>query len=223
MSFAPLPLTELAAAFRQRGEVLARYAPEAAKAFEDCAEWLEASLGADLEKPLTLEQAMRETGWSYEGLRRRLKKEPELNVGEDGAPLVRRSDLPRLGAPRGPRGKYRPRKPKSTAATESQSEDPSLADDECSTAKTDAPDEMAERSLADGTAELQTPSTPSSAPEEEVTTDVESPCDHPEAAVVQTAASGATAARRARPMRGGTRRRSSKERFNELRALAARG
>jgi hypothetical protein len=69
-----------------------------------------------LDQPLTIEQARRESNWSYEALRRRLKEEPSLNVGEPGAPLIRRRDLSRLGAPRGPRGPYGPRKSKATAA-----------------------------------------------------------------------------------------------------------
>lgn len=221
MSYAPLPLSELAAAFRQRGDGMVRFAPGAAEAFAFCAEWLEASLGADLEKPLTLDQAVRESGWSYEGLRRRLKEAPELNVGEDGAPLVRRCDLPRLGAPRGPRGKYRPRKLKSTPATEAALDSSSLGDDECGSATAGTPDEMTASAVADSTAEQRALAPRSSAPAEEVTSDVESPEERPEAPVADTAASGAT--RRPRPMRGTTRRHSAKEQFNELRALAARG
>lgn len=74
MSFSPLPLTELSAAFRQRGELVAPFAPRVGEAFRFCAEWLEISLAAHSEKPLTLEEACAEFGWSYEGLRRRLSE-----------------------------------------------------------------------------------------------------------------------------------------------------
>lgn len=105
----PLPLTELPAAFRQRGEFMERFAPGVAEAFRCCAELLEVSLAAHLEKPLSLEEASAEFGWSYEGLRRRLDEVPSLNAGRRGAPLIRRCDVAALGAPRGKRGKYRPR------------------------------------------------------------------------------------------------------------------
>ena len=214
MPFVPLPLSELAAAFRQRGEVVAPYAPEVAKAFEHCAEWLQLSLGASLEKPLTLGQAARETGWSYEGLRRRLKDD-ELNVGEEGAPLVRRGDLARLGAPRGPRGKYRPRKPKSAPVTDSTPDATSLVEAE---GGSETPDmaSAAEPSAQAGV----TPDAPDAV--EVVTSDVDSPRSDADA-VVQTSDASVTTPRRSRQMHRGVRGQSSKERFNTIRALAARG
>lgn len=104
-----LTLASLPAAMRQEAAYLARYAEDAAKAFVDCAEWVELCLAAHLDERLPLAQAAKESGWSYEGLRRQLAERPELNAGEPGAPMIRRSDLPKLGAPRGPRGAYGPR------------------------------------------------------------------------------------------------------------------
>jgi hypothetical protein len=98
-----------------------RYAPDAAEAITECAERLEASLQADLDCFLTLQQAVAESGWSYEGLRRALEQRPDLNAGKPGAPLIRRSDLPLLGAPRGSRGPYGARAPKKASLTSSAS------------------------------------------------------------------------------------------------------
>lgn len=111
----PLPLAELSAAFRQRGLDVAEISPEAARTFEFCAAWLDASLEARMDEALTLAEASAESGWSYEGLRQKLSKERLLNAAESGAPMILRRHLPLLGAARGPRGKYQ-RKPKSRAA-----------------------------------------------------------------------------------------------------------
>lgn len=111
MSRPPLPLTDLSAAFRLRGEIVKDVSPEAARAFACCAEWLETSLAAALDKALTVEEARQESGWSYEGLRKKLSQTPSLNAAESGPPMIRRRDLPLLGAARGPRGPYPSRKP----------------------------------------------------------------------------------------------------------------
>lgn len=107
-----LSLPDLPAAIRQQAALLARFAPGAAEGFLYCAEWVELCLAAHLDERLPLAQAAKESGWSYEGLRRQLADRPRLNAGEPGAPMIRRSDLPKLGAPRGPRGAYGPRQPK---------------------------------------------------------------------------------------------------------------
>ena len=118
MSRPPLPLTQLSAAFRQRGLDVAEISPEAARTFEFCAAWLDASLEADMDKALTLREAQEESGWSYEGLRQKLARDSSLNAAASGPPMIRRRDLPLLGAARGPRGTYsKPRKGKEQAAS----------------------------------------------------------------------------------------------------------
>lgn len=87
--------------------------PEAARAFAVCAAWLDTSLEAAMDEALSLTQAKKESGWSYEGLRQKIAKNPSLNAAEKGAPMIRRRDLALLGAARGPRGK---RKPKAAGA-----------------------------------------------------------------------------------------------------------
>lgn len=114
----PLPLTQLSAAFRQRGLEMAEISPEAARTFEFCAAWLDASREAELDKALTLMEAAKESGWSYEGLRQKLARVASLNAAASGPPMIRRRDLPLLGAARGPRGTYsKPRKGKEQAAS----------------------------------------------------------------------------------------------------------
>lgn len=107
-----LSLSDLPAAIRQQAGLIARFAPGAAEGFLYCADWVELCLTAHLDERLPLAQAAKESGWSYEGLRKQLAERPELNAGEPGAPMIRRSDLPKFGAPRGPRGAYGPRKAK---------------------------------------------------------------------------------------------------------------
>lgn len=215
MSCPPLPLAELSAAFRQRGELMARFAPGAAEAFAFCAEWLEASLAAHLGEVVNLQAAARETGWSYEGLRRRLHEDPSLNAGEPGAPLIRRSDLPRLGAPRGPRGPYGPRKPRPRQGTAVDAEAPAVgeADDlaDAREAESAAPGDAVRASEAGATKTNGAPGTPEPQPADKFR-------PPPGRAPGKRAASG----ERKRPVRPPTRRRTSKERFTELLALAAR-
>lgn len=197
----PLPLNELASAFRQRGELMAPFAPAAARAFADCAEWLEASIDAHLEAPLTLEQAVRESNWSYEGLRRRLKLQPSLNVGKERAPLIRRRDLAALGAPRGPRGQYRPRKAASSAPPGNGIEQPPVG---------------ACEHVAGPERDTMSPPVDQTGDDRDVTVD-----QMPEASDAALAAQ--STARRTTPTVRRPRRHSTKERFSDIQALAALG
>ena len=223
MSCPPLPLTELSAAVRQRGELVARFAPGAAEAFACCAEWLEASLAAHLGEAITLQEAARESGWSYEGLRRRLHEDPSLNVGGPKAPLILRSDLPRLGAPRGPRGPYGPRAARPRQESAAPSEMPADEQQEQPVRTTPAEGSaLVEVALDDGTEDAERGSTPV---EEAAAGEVDDQDVEPEAnalrPVVQAPETRRATAVRKRPVPPRTRRRSSKERFTELLALAA--
>lgn len=225
MSHTPLPLSELAAAMRQFGALQARFAPGVGEAFAFCAEWLEVSLQADLDKPLTLEQARRESNWSYEGLRRRLKEDPTLNAGTDGAPLIRRRDLARLGSPRGPRGKYCPRKPTSTAASETPPEAP--ATETSALAVESEPEAVVAPAYAVEGETVEPQSTPDEVHEAAAVAGASmaaAPDETTGETVTTAPVPRATAAtRRPAPTRQRTRRHSPKERFSELLARAALG
>lgn len=224
MSCPPLPLTELSAAFRQRGELVARFAPGAAEAFACCAEWLEASLAAHLGEAITLQEAARESGWSYEGLRRRLHEDPSLNVGGPKAPLILRSELPRLGAPRGPRGPYGPRKPRPRHDAAAPADVPTGEEQEqlaCCPEAEDAAQADSSHPGAAKTAAACVPIGDLAPPGTSEGTEVEpADLDHP--APRRVPESRGAAAGRKRRVPPPTRRRSTKERFTELLALAAR-
>jgi hypothetical protein len=88
-------LADLVATWRERVALLSRYAPAAATALEEAAGELEAtlrSIGADL---LTLEAAARECGYSADHLGRLIRRGSLNNHGRQGAPKVRRDELPR--------------------------------------------------------------------------------------------------------------------------------
>ncbi len=216
MDSSPLPLADLPAAFRQRAEAVARFAPGVAEAFAFCAEQVEASLAEHGQEVLTVRQACTAFGWSYDGLRRKLIDDPTLNAGTEGAPLIRRADLPRLGAPRGPRGPYKPRRAKA---------DGCVGDD----TKTAAVGTNSAEPTPPGTTDAQpveTPANPDAAgPEEEVapTTADHTADEEARSLPNATATQPKTAEARARASRKRGRHASQKERFDQLLALAHQG
>jgi hypothetical protein len=66
-----------------------------AQAIRDCADELDTAITEWQLEALTLEQATRESGYSYGGLQRLVAEGKLENVGEEGSPRVRRADLPR--------------------------------------------------------------------------------------------------------------------------------
>lgn len=96
-------LRELPKAFRLKADDLEPYAPPAAVAWREAAEVLEEALEAALDDLLPIAEAADEFGWTYEGLRRRVRADEELNSGAPNAPAVRRRDMLALGRGRGPR------------------------------------------------------------------------------------------------------------------------
>ena len=219
MSFSPLPLTDLSVAFRQRGELVARYASAAAEAFASCAEWLEASLAAHLDEPLTLTEGAVESGWSYEGLRRKVKEHQSLNVGTDDAPLIRRKDLPRLGAPRGPRGSYGPRS--KVSGTALAPINPALPSDSSEFAQpVEATSDVAAADRAVGTEDhddtMHASETARSRDVAVTSLDVNVAEHDAVVPAARTSMIPAGGGHRARPTQRRVRRQSAKERFNDL-------
>lgn len=87
----PLP-----ARWRQEAAVLRRRgAAGQAEALESCAEELEAWERQRALEGLTLEEAERESGYTYSALEKMVRRGELENVGEKGRPRVRRGDLPR--------------------------------------------------------------------------------------------------------------------------------
>jgi hypothetical protein len=62
-----------------------------------CAEELEQQQREDALEALTLEQAARESGYTVSALDKQLRDRKLENVGQRGAPRVRRGDLPKKG------------------------------------------------------------------------------------------------------------------------------
>ena len=56
---------------------------------------LEEAVTAWETEPLPLRVAVTESGYSYSGLQKLLAERPDLNVGSDHRPRIRRCDLPR--------------------------------------------------------------------------------------------------------------------------------
>lgn len=81
--------TEEAATLRRRG------APRQADALESAAEELRERVSEWELEALTVAEASEETGYSESHLRSLLSEEALENVGREGAPKVRRCDLPR--------------------------------------------------------------------------------------------------------------------------------
>ena len=82
---------EEAALYRKRGQ------KDLAAAAESYAAELETGLNEWMSERLTLEEAAKESGYSYSTLQHRLREGSLPNVGEKGTPRVRRCDLPRKG------------------------------------------------------------------------------------------------------------------------------
>ncbi len=92
---AALPAETRPAEWRERAALLRRYGAEgAAAAFEECAETLEEDLRVWKEEPLTLGEAAEASGYSADHLGRLVRDGKILNAGRQGAPLIRRADLP---------------------------------------------------------------------------------------------------------------------------------
>lgn len=90
---------DLVTSWRERADLLDRYAPPAAQAFRDAAEELDASLRDEADASLTLDQASRESGYTADHLRHLVAQGTIPNAGKKGAPRVRRADLPRRVKP----------------------------------------------------------------------------------------------------------------------------
>ena len=217
MASSPLPLADLPAAFRQRAEAVARFAPGVAEAFVFCAEQVEACLAGHGDETLTVRRACAESGWSYDGLRRKLVDDPTLNAGTEGAPLIRRRDLPRLGAARGPRGPYTPRKAKAEESAGDHAE-AAAGEDQVETSVVEAPsaattdaEQVEDAAQADAAVseEMAVPTSADHAPDEE---------PHRLSGPTPTPQGTADARQRARKKKG--RHPSRKERFDDLLTLA---
>ena len=89
-------LQSLAARWCEEAAVLRRRGAEAqATVLEQCASELEATLREHALEALTLQEASRESGYSYSALQKMLARDELQNIGQKHRPRVRRSDLPR--------------------------------------------------------------------------------------------------------------------------------
>ncbi|MFL5580924.1 MAG: hypothetical protein ACJ8AO_11160, partial [Gemmatimonadaceae bacterium] len=102
----PMTSRELPRAWRERAAQLRRYAPEVANALDDAAGELEAAIGEDDARELTLAEAAAESGYSAEHLRKLVATGQLANAGRHHAPRIRRGDLPRKATPRPGAGAY---------------------------------------------------------------------------------------------------------------------
>lgn len=71
--------------------------PHAAEVVEHFAAELEAAVREHELEALSLEDAVRESGYSYSALQKMVTSGKLQNIGEKGRPRVRRCDLPRKG------------------------------------------------------------------------------------------------------------------------------
>lgn len=101
----PCSVGELPERFRRCAEALELYAPAAAVAWRKAAEMTSAAIAQPAAETLSIARAAEEYGWSYEGLRRKVARDPDLNAGTRGNPAVRRSTMDQLGR----RGARKPR------------------------------------------------------------------------------------------------------------------
>lgn len=89
------PLDRLADRWTEDAERLRRYGADAqARAVEKCVEELRAARKEEEFEALTLQEAADVSGYSYSRLQEMVGERLE-NVGKEGAPRVRRGDLPR--------------------------------------------------------------------------------------------------------------------------------
>lgn len=90
------PLHDLAGSWKEEATLLRRRgAPRQAEALESAAEDLEERLEEWAMETLTVAEAVEESGYSKSQLYSLLSDDKLENVGEKGAPRVRRGDLPR--------------------------------------------------------------------------------------------------------------------------------
>lgn len=82
-------------AWQARAADLERYAPPAAEAYRVAARELAEALQAAADKPLTLEEAAEESGYSKRRLRELVADGEIPNAGRKHVPRIRRGDLPR--------------------------------------------------------------------------------------------------------------------------------
>jgi hypothetical protein len=93
-------LLEIASGWRARATMLREYGAEAqAAALDACAVELSDAIKAWQDEPLTLEEAVKESGYSYSTIQQKVAMGEIVNVGTRGRPRVKRYDLPRK-APR---------------------------------------------------------------------------------------------------------------------------
>ena len=91
---------DLPEAWREKATELRRFgAEDQATTLEYCADDLDETWRIWQTEPLTLDEAVEESGYSYSSLEKRVRSGRIPNIGELGAPRVRRADLPRK-APR---------------------------------------------------------------------------------------------------------------------------
>jgi hypothetical protein len=93
---------ELPSHWKQRAEYLRQFGdPACARLWELASSELEAALTAQGEETLTLVNAAKASGFTADHLSSLIKKGRIPNAGRDGAPRIRRSDLPvkRVGGP----------------------------------------------------------------------------------------------------------------------------
>ena len=89
-------MTALPELWRQEAAVLRRRGAEGqAAALESCAKELEAWEAKHALEALSLEEAERESGYTYSALEKMVRRGELANVGAKGRPRVRRGDLPR--------------------------------------------------------------------------------------------------------------------------------
>jgi hypothetical protein len=87
--------SHLLAHWRAHAAEIEAYAQPPAAAFRRAADQLEAVLQSADAKPLTLEQAAAESGYSVDHLGRLIRQRRIPNAGRKNAPRILRSDLPR--------------------------------------------------------------------------------------------------------------------------------
>ncbi len=88
-------LTELAAEWRRRAELLTQYGdPNSSRLWRLAAEELDRATAADDERALTLAEAARRTRYSVDHLADLVRRGVLPNAGRKGAPRLRVRDLP---------------------------------------------------------------------------------------------------------------------------------
>lgn len=91
------PLAELAARWRERADEREREGAlvPAARLYRRIAEELEAAMASQRLQAVSLEEAANMGGYSYSHLQHLVADGEIPNVGEEGAPRIRRCDVPR--------------------------------------------------------------------------------------------------------------------------------